>query len=57
MSCGAQGASARLTLVDEELKLIEDYLALQKMRLENRLELSWDIHPDTRRMLVPQLIL
>jgi two-component system LytT family sensor kinase len=50
------GTSDLITL-DEELKLIEDYLALQKMRLENRLELSWDIHPDTRQMLVPQLIL
>ena len=46
-----------LISLDEELKLIEDYLALQKMRLENRLELSWDIHPDTRQLLVPQLIL
>ena len=50
------GTSDLITL-DEELKFIEDYLALQKMRLENRLELSWDIHPDTRQLLVPQLIL
>lgn len=50
------GTSDLITL-DEELKLIEDYLALQKMRLENRLELCWDIHPDTRQLLVPQLIL
>jgi len=50
------GTSDLITL-DEELKLIEDYLALQKMRLENRLELSWDIDPVTRQMLVPQLIL
>lgn len=50
------GTSDLITL-DEELKLIDDYLALQKMRLENRLELSWDIHPDTRQLLVPQLIM
>ena len=50
------GTSDLITL-DEELKFIEDYLALQKMRLENRLELSWDIHPDTRQVLVPQLIM
>jgi len=50
------GTSDLITL-DEELKLIQDYLALQKMRLENRLELSWDIQPDTRQLLVPQLIL
>jgi len=50
------GTSDLITL-DEELKFIEDYLDLQKMRLENRLELGWDIHPDTRQLLVPQLIL
>ena len=50
------GTSDLITL-DEELKLIEDYLALQKMRLENRLDLSWDIYPNTRQLLVPQLIL
>ena len=50
------GTSDLITL-DEELKLIEDYLALQKMRLENRLELSCDIHPDTRQLLVPQLMM
>ena len=50
------GTSDLITL-DEELKFIEDYLALQKMRLENRLELRWDIHPDTRQLLVPQLIM
>ena len=50
------GTSDLITL-DEELKFIEDYLALQKMRLENRLELGWDIHPDTRQLLVPQLIM
>ena len=52
-----QYGTSDLISLDEELKLIEDYLALQKMRLENRLELSWDIHPDTRQLLVPQLIL
>ena len=50
------GTSDLITL-EEELKLIEDYLALQKMRLENRLELSWDIHPDTLQLLLPQLIM
>lgn len=50
------GTSDLITL-DEELKLIEDYLALQKMRLESRLELSWDIEPETRQLLVPQLIM
>jgi hypothetical protein len=52
-----QYGTSDLISLDEELKLIEDYLALHKMRLENRLELSWDIHPDTRQLLVPQLIM
>ena len=52
-----QYGTSDLIPLDEELELIEDYFALEKMRLENRLELSWDIHPDTRQLLVPQLIL
>jgi len=46
-----------LIKLDEELKFVEDYLDLEKMRLENRLELRWRISPDTRTVLVPQLIL
>jgi hypothetical protein len=52
-----QYGNADLITLDEELKFIEDYLSLQKMRLENRLELSWEIHPDTRLLPVPQLIM
>jgi hypothetical protein len=50
------GTSDLITL-DEELRFIEDYLSLQKMRLENRLELSWEIHAETRQLPVPQLIM
>ncbi len=50
------GNSDLITL-DEELKFVEDYLDLEKMRLENRLEVRWGINPETRQMLVPQLIL
>ena len=49
--------NADLITLDEELKFIEDYLSLQKIRLENRLELSWEIHDDTRQLPVPQLIM
>src|SRR5215472_1422934 len=52
-----QYGNADLITLDEELKFIEDYLSLQKMRLENRLELSWEIHADTRQLPVPQLIM
>jgi two-component system, LytTR family, sensor kinase len=49
--------NADLITLDEELKFVEDYLDLEKMRLEDRLELRWEISAETRRMLVPQLIL
>jgi len=52
-----QFGNADLIALDEELKFIEDYLSLQKMRLENRLELSWEIQADTRKLPVPQLIM
>ena len=52
-----QYGNADLITLDEELRFIEDYLSLQKMRLENRLELSWEIHADTRQLPVPQLIM
>ena len=46
-----------LVTFEEELKFIEDYLGLEKIRLEDRLELRWSIAPETRGMLVPQLIM
>lgn len=49
--------NADLITLDEELKFVEDYLDLEKMRLENRLQLRWRISPDTRPVLVPQLVL
>jgi len=41
----------------EELKFIEQYLDLEKMRLGARLTVNWSIDPDTLPLLVPQLIL
>src|SRR5215475_7682512 len=49
--------SVDLVTFEEELKFIEDYLGLEKIRLEDRLELRWNIAPETRGMLVPQLIM
>jgi two-component system LytT family sensor kinase len=49
--------SADLITLDEELKFVADYLDLEEMRLENRLQLHWRISSDTRNLLVPQLIL
>lgn len=41
----------------EELKFVESYLELEQMRLEDRLQISWDVDVETRNTLVPQLIL
>lgn len=41
----------------EELKFVRCYLELEQMRLEDRLQISWDIDLETRHILVPQLIL
>lgn len=49
--------SSDLISLNEELVFIEHYLDLEKMRLEERLEVRWDIATETRAMLVPQLIL
>src|SRR5215467_574248 len=49
--------SVDLVTLEEELKFVEDYLGLEKIRLEDRLELRWNIAPETRGMLVPQLIM
>jgi LytS/YehU family sensor histidine kinase len=41
----------------EELKFVRSYLELEQMRLEDRLQISWDVDLETRETLVPQLIL
>jgi hypothetical protein len=52
-----QCASADVVSLDEELKFVDDYLGVEKMRLEDRLEVRWQIDPATRQLLVPQLIM
>lgn len=41
----------------EELRTIEDYLALEKVRYEERLQTKWDIDPDTQNIQVPPMML
>jgi two-component system, LytTR family, sensor kinase len=41
----------------EELKTIEDYLALEKVRYEERLQTRWDIAPNTLGVQVPPMML
>jgi two-component system, LytTR family, sensor kinase len=52
----AYGSSDLISLA-EELKFVEDYLDLERMRLEERLSVRCDVHPETLQMLVPQLVL
>jgi sensor histidine kinase YesM len=46
-----------LISLEEELKFVREYLDLEKVRLGARLRVEWSISPDTRQVLVPQLIL
>jgi two-component system, LytTR family, sensor kinase len=41
----------------EELKTVEDYLALEKVRYEERLQTKWDVSPDTLGIQVPPMML
>jgi|SRR5579863_6579222 len=43
--------------LDVELKLVKDYLDLEKMRFGSRLKIEWLVAPETRRLPVPQMIL
>jgi two-component system, LytTR family, sensor kinase len=52
-----QCASSDITSLDEELRFVDDYLGVEKMRLEDRLEVRWQIDPAARQLLVPQLIM
>jgi LytS/YehU family sensor histidine kinase len=44
-----------VTLADE-LRLAEDYLDIEGMRLGSRMAVRWDIQPETRDLLVPQFM-
>lgn len=41
----------------DEWQLIEDYLALEQMRYDERLQLNISIHPDVKSVLVPPMLL
>jgi two-component system, LytTR family, sensor kinase len=52
-----QDGTSDLIPLDEELKFAREYLDIEKMRLEERLEVRWKIEPRTGPFLVPSLIL
>ncbi len=43
--------------LEEELTFLDRYLAIQKVRFEDRLEVSMDVSPDTLDALVPTFVL
>jgi hypothetical protein len=42
---------------EDELRIVEDYLALEQIRHENRLHVRWDIAADVRLVNVPPMLL
>jgi len=52
-----QHGNADLISLDDELRFLQSYLDLEKMRLEERLRVEWEVEPAAKHMLVPQLIL
>jgi two-component system, LytTR family, sensor kinase len=52
-----QHDSSDLVTLQQEIKFIESYIELEKMRLGSRLKVRWEIHPGTEEILVPQMIL
>ncbi len=42
---------------EDELRIVEDYLALEQIRYENRLRVRWDIASEARALTVPPMLL
>ncbi len=47
----------RIISFDEELKIVNDYLALESIRYEERLKILVKIHPDSKNYNVPPLMI
>jgi two-component system LytT family sensor kinase len=52
-----QGEKRQEVTLAEELRFIEQYLAIEQVRFSDRLELRWAIDPSLRDALVPEFIL
>ena len=46
-----------LTKFEEELKMVRDYLGLESIRFEERLQTHFDIDPESRDFLIPPLLI
>ena len=49
--------STDLIPLEDELKFVGEYLDLETMRFGSRLKIEWSASPETRQLLVPQMIL
>jgi len=52
-----QSGKRQEVTLDEELRFIEKYLAIEQVRFSDRLQVRWSIDPDVRDALVPEFIL
>ena len=52
-----QSDSRQQVTLDEELRFIEKYLAIEQVRFSDRLEIRWSIEPGLRATAVPEFIL
>jgi signal transduction histidine kinase len=52
-----QSAQSETVAFEDELRVVNDYLALEQVRHEERLRLRLDIEPDTLGLAVPPLLL
>ena len=50
-------SSSNLIPLREELKLVEDYLSLEKIRFENRLEINLNVSKEALSFLVPPMLI
>ena len=52
-----QSGQQETVLFEDELRIVEDYLALEQIRHENRLTLRWDIAAEARTQVLPPMLL
>jgi signal transduction histidine kinase len=52
-----QSGQVETVLLKDELQAVEDYLALEQIRHEERLRVRWDVEDDSRLQLVPPMLL
>ena len=52
-----QSGQQETVLFEDELRIVEDYLALEQIRHEDRLRVRWDISAESRTQSVPPMLL